>query len=268
MSARVASARSLSTSRFLASVLPGAKASPRAPAFIAPALATARTQLPTGAAYVHEPKIDGYRMQAHLHEGRVTLLSRNALAWTARLPTVAEDMARLPARALVLDGEVVSAAESGRVDFAQLQDDLKRKRYDRLCYYAFDLLHLDGFDVRGAPLMERKRLLRAFLPEANGRAPRVLYTDHFQDGAALYEAVCALGLEGVVSKRADAPYRSGRTESWVKVKCLRRERFVVVGFVPEGGGGIAKLRLARREGRELIYVGRVGTGTLSRSGER
>jgi bifunctional non-homologous end joining protein LigD len=199
-------------------------------------------------------------MQAHLQDGRVTLYSRNALHWTARLPTVADDVAQLPARALVLDGEVVSAADSGRANFAQLQDDLKHKRYDRLCYYAFDLLHLDGFDVRAAPLIERKRVLQAFLAEANGRAARVLYTEHFEDGAALYEAVCALGLEGVVSKRADAPYRSGRTESWLKTKCLRRERFVVVGFAPESGGGIAKLRLARRDGGALVYVGRVGTG--------
>lgn len=158
-------------------------------------------------------------------------------------------MARLPARALVLDGEIVCAVENGRADFNALQDDLKRKRYDRLAYYAFDLLHLDAFDVRCAPLIERKRTLQAFFAEANGRATRVLYVDHYEDGAALYEAVCALGLEGVVSKRSDAPYRSGRTESWLKVKCLRRERFVVIGFAPESGGGIAKLRLARQDGR-------------------
>jgi bifunctional non-homologous end joining protein LigD len=121
-------------------------------------------------------------MQAHLHDGRVTLLSRNALDWTARLPAIADDVARLPAGKLVLGGEVVSAAGSGRADFAQLQDDLKRKRYDRLCYFAFDPLHLDGFDVRGAPLIERKRVLQAFLAEANGRAARVLYVDHYEDG--------------------------------------------------------------------------------------
>ena len=144
--------------------------------------------------------------------------------------------------------------------FQRAGDDLKRGRRDRYAYYAFDLLHLDGFDLRAAPLIERKRVLEAFLAEANGNSPRILYCEHFQDGAALYEGVCALGLEGVVSKRADAPYRSGRTESWLKVKCLRRERFVVIGFAPEGGGGLAKLRLARRDGRDLIYVGRVGTG--------
>jgi bifunctional non-homologous end joining protein LigD len=114
-------------------------------------------------------------------------------------------VAHLPARALVLDGEIISAGDDGRADFNALQDDLKRKRHDRLAYYAFDLLHLDGFDVRAAPLIERKRVLEAFLAEANGRAPRVLYTEHFEDGVALYDAVCALGLEGVVSKRAGLP---------------------------------------------------------------
>jgi bifunctional non-homologous end joining protein LigD len=182
MSTRVASARRLSSSRFLARVLAAGKPSALPPRFIPPALATARTQLPTGSGYVHEAKLDGYRMQAHLHDGRVTLLSRNALDWTARLPAIADDVARLPAGKLVLGGEVVSAAGSGRADFAQLQDDLKRKRYDRLCYFAFDPLHLDGFDVRGAPLIERKRVLQAFLAEANGRAARVLYVDHYEDG--------------------------------------------------------------------------------------
>jgi bifunctional non-homologous end joining protein LigD len=165
----------------------------------------------------------------------------------------------------VLDGEIISAVEDCRADFNALQDDLKRGQHDRLAYYAFDLLHLDGFDLRSAPLIERKRVLQSFVAEANGRAPRVLYTDHFEDGAALYRAVCALGLEGVVSKRADAPYRSGRTEDWLKIKCLRRERFVVIGFAPEGGGGLAKLRLARREGSALVYVGRVGTGWSRKS---
>ena len=163
MSSRVASPRRLSSSRFLARVLAGAKASPQRATFIAPALATRRTTVPTDTGYLHEAKLDGYRIQVHLRDGRVTLYSRNALHWTQRLPSIAADAARLPARTLVLDGELVSAGENGQADFGQLQDDLKRKRYDRLAYYAFDLLHLDGFDVRGAPLIERKRILQAFL---------------------------------------------------------------------------------------------------------
>jgi ATP-dependent DNA ligase len=111
-----------------------------------------------------------------------------------------------------------------------------------------------------APLIERKRVLRSFLTEAESSAPGVIYSEHFDDGIDLYKRAFRMGLEGVVSKRADAPYRSGRTEAWVKVKCWKRDRFVVVGFVPDGAGGLAKLRLARREGRKLIYAGRVGTG--------
>jgi hypothetical protein len=128
----------------------------------------------------------------------------------------------------------------------------------RLVYYAFDLLHLDGFDTRAAPLIERKRVLRSFLTEAASSAPGVIYSEHFDDGADLYRRAFRMGLEGIVSKRADAPYRSGRTETWVKVKCWKRDRFVVVGFVPDGAGGLAKLRFARREGRALVYAGRVG----------
>ena len=199
-------------------------------------------------------------MQAHLHDGRVSLYTRSGLDWTTRFPTIAADVVRLPAGKLVIDGEVISADTTGRPNFGALQDDLKRRRYDRLIYYAFDLLHLDGFDTRAASLIERKRVLQSFLAEAETKTPRVLYSEHFVDGADLYARAIGMNLEGIVSKRADTPYRSGRSEQWIKVKSWKRERFLVVGFVPEGSGGLLKLRLARREGRALIYVGRVGTG--------
>ena len=127
-----------------------------------------------------------------------------------------------------------------------------------MVFYAFDLLHFDGFDTRAAPLIDRKRVLQSLLTEAS--VPGVIYSEHFDAGADLYARARRMKLEGVVSKRADAPYRSSRTEAWIKVECWNRDRFVVVGFVPDGAGGLAKLRLARREGRKLIYVGRVGTG--------
>jgi bifunctional non-homologous end joining protein LigD len=256
---RVAFARQRSSSRFLARVLPGAKPA-SFPGFIEPALATLRAKVPTGARFVHELKLDGYRVQAHLLDGRVTLYTRTGLGWTTRFPTIAADVARLPAGKLVIDGEVISADTTGHPNFGALQDDLKRGRYDRMIYYAFDLLHLDGFDTRAAPLIERKRVLQSFLVEADTTAPRVLYSEHFEDGADLYARAFGMSLEGIVSKRADAPYRSGRSEQWIKVKSLKRERFAVVGFVPEGSGGLLKLRLARREDDALVYVGRVGTG--------
>jgi bifunctional non-homologous end joining protein LigD len=242
---RVASVRQRSSSRFLARVLPGAKPA-SFPGFIEPALATLRAKVPAGARFVHELKLDGYRVQAHLLDGRVTLYTRTGLDWTTRFPTIAADVTRLPAGKLVIDGEVISADTTGRPNFGALQDDLKRGRYARMIYYAFDLLHLDGFDTRAA--------------EAGTTAPRVLYSEHFEDGTDLYARAIGMNLEGIVSKRADAPYRSGRGEQWIKVKSWKRERFAVVGFVPEGSGGLLKLRLARREGRELVYAGRVGTG--------
>jgi bifunctional non-homologous end joining protein LigD len=207
---------------------------------------------------VHELKLDGYRVQAHLRDGCVTLYTRSGLDWTSRFPAIAANVARLPASKLVIDGEVVSAGARGHPSFSALQDDLKRKRYDRMVYYAFDILHLDGFDTRVAPLIERKRVLQSFVSEAPSAL--ILYSEHFEDGPDLYARASAMALEGIVSKRADAPYRSGRGEQWIKVKCWKRDRFAAIGFVPEGSSGLLKLRLARREGRELIYVGRVGTG--------
>lgn len=255
----VAPARPRSTSRFVARVLPGAKPAPF-PGFIKPCLATLRDKVASARGFVHELKLDGYRIQAHLRDGHVTLYTRTGLDWTNRFPAIAADMGRLPAGKLVIDGEVISADARGRPDFSALQDDLKRGRQDRMVYYAFDLLHLDGFDTRAAPLIERKRVLQSFLTEAGASAPSVIYSEHFEDGADLYRRALGMGLEGIVSKRADAPYRSGRTEAWCKVKCWKSERFAVVGFAPEGTDGVLKLRLARREGGKLIYVGAVGTG--------
>jgi len=251
------SPRQRSSSRFLARVLPGAKSTPF-PNFIEPMLATLGSKVPSGPGYVHEVKLDGYRIQAHLNDGRVTLFTRSGLDWTKRFPTIAADIAHLPAGKIIIDGEVVSPDADGRPNFGALQDDLKQRRYDRMVYYAFDLLYLDGFNMRAAPLIERKRVLQEFL--AGAAVPGVIYSEHFDDGADLYRRAFRMGLEGIVSKRADASYRSGRTEAWIKVKCWNRDRFVVIGFVPDGAGGLAKLRLARREGRKLIYVGRVGTG--------
>ena len=258
---RVPSPRRRSASRFLARVLPGAEPAPF-PGFVAPALATSRTKVPSGGGYVHEAKLDGYRAQAHLFDGRVALYTRSGLDWTDRFPTIADGVARLPAGKLIMDGEIVSADASGRPDFSALQNDLKRGRHDRLVYYAFDLLHLDGFDTRAAPLIERKRVLQSFLAEAS--EPGIIYSAHFANGADLYARAIELELEGVVSKRSDAPYRSGRSEDWIKVKCPRRGRFVVIGFVP-GANGISALRLGRREGNELLYAGKVGAGFTRKS---
>jgi bifunctional non-homologous end joining protein LigD len=144
---------------------------------------------------------------------------------------------------------VVSADDEGRPNFSALQNDIKRKRYDRMVFYAFDLLYLDGFDTRAAPLVERKGVLQSLLSKVAATAPRILYSEHFQKGADLYARASAMGLEGIVSKGANAPYRSGRGGEWLKVKAWKRGRFAVIGFVPEGSGALLKScgsRAARR----------------------
>ena len=208
--------------RFIGRVIEGSRPG-KHPGFVEPALATLRTKPPTGAGYIHEIKFDGYRVQAHLRGGLAYLYTRSGLNWTKRFPTIAVAVAASPR--LILDGEVISANERGAANFSALQDDLSRSRYDRMAYYAFDILYLDGFDLRAAPLVERKRVLGGLLKEAGDIGPLFL-SDHFEDeGAMIFDKSCELGLEGIVSKLRNAPYRSGRTESWIKVKCLQVARY-------------------------------------------
>jgi bifunctional non-homologous end joining protein LigD len=228
------------------------------PKFIPPQLATLKQKVPAGAAWLHEAKFDGYRLQLHKRDNRVVIYTRSGLDWTNRFKPIAQDAAKLPIPSAIIDAEIISADAEGRASFSALQDDLKTGRTDRMVCYAFDLLYAHGVDLRASPLIERRHALTELLARAN--AQRIWLSDHFEDGAALFEHARAMGLEGIVSKRVDAPYRSGRGETWIKIKATRRDQFVVVGFAPEGPNGLAKLRLARRDGDRLIYVGRVGTG--------
>ncbi len=247
-----------SPARFSARMLPGAKPAPF-PGFIKPQLARSRDHVPRDDGWLHEIKFDGYRIQGHLIEGRPALITRNGHDWAHRMPALAEALARVPANHLIVDGEIVVPDSKGRSDHDALKEALGSSRQShRLLYYLFDLMHLDGFDLRAAPLIERKRVLTELIREVG---PPILYNDHMEEhGEAMFKNACALGLEGVISKRMDAPYRSGRGESWIKVKCVTRGTFIVVGFTPEGKGLVAALHLARKEGRELVYVGKVGTG--------
>jgi bifunctional non-homologous end joining protein LigD len=241
--------------RFIGRVIEGSKPG-KHPSFVKPALATLRTKPPTGAGYVHEIKFDGYRLQAHLRGGLPYLYTRSGLNWTKRFPTIAAAVSSIPATDLILDGEVISANERGAANFSALQDDLSRSRYDRMVYYAFDILYLDGFDLREAPLVERKRVLNGLLKEAGGLGP-LLFSDHFEeDGAMMFVKSCELGLEGIVSKMRDAPYRSGRTEKWIKTKCVQVARYEVIGYK----NGATSLYLGKRHGKDLVYVGKAGTG--------
>jgi bifunctional non-homologous end joining protein LigD len=145
-----------------------------------------------------------------------------------------------------------------RTDFSALQADLAADRQDRLLFYAFDLLYLDCYDLRRAPLLERKRLLRNLFDRTGLKAP-ALYSEHMNDGVAMFAGAERLNWEGIVSKRADAPYRSGGSDSWQKIKTSKRETFPIVGYVPDLGG-ITALHVARRDGKKLTSVGKVGTG--------
>jgi bifunctional non-homologous end joining protein LigD len=236
-------------------VIPGAKGG-RHPGFVEPQLAMLRDIAPKGDRYIHEIKFDGYRLQGHLRGGLASLFTRSGLNWTKRFPTIAQAMGLVPATELILDGEVISADEKGAANFSQLQDDLSRSRYDRMAYYAFDLLYLDGYDLRASPLIERKMLLKELL-EKGGDLGAIHFSEHFDtDGASLFKQACGLGLEGIVCKFKSAPYRSERNESWLKIKCIQTARYEVIGYKD----GATSLYLAKREGKDLIYVGKAGTG--------
>ena len=230
------------------------------PRFIAPQLATLADRPPESRNYVHEMKFDGYRMQAHLEGGKVKLLTRKALDWTDKFASVADALAELDARSAIIDGEIV-VENNGRSNFSSLQDALKHGRQNFI-YYAFDLMYLDGASLLEQPLTVRKAALKALLgPE--GRDGVARYSDHFEEtGSEMYAHACALELEGLISKLRDAPYRSERSDAWIKSKCGRNQEFVVVGYKDASSlkGAIGALVLGYYENGKLRYAGRSGTG--------
>ncbi len=238
----------------------GAKKAPM-PEFVEPMLATLMGTPAAGERWLHEIKFDGYRLQARIKDGRVTLRTRSGLDWTAKFGEgVVTALSRLPAREALIDGELVVENDGGASDFSALQADLSEGRTDRFLFYAFDLLYLDGFDLRATPLVKRKDLLEAIIGAGAGI---VRFSGHFDEsGALVLRHACRLGLEGVVSKLRDSPYRSGRGRSWIKSKCSARQEFVVAGFVPSATAreAIGSLVLGVYEQNALRYVGRVGTG--------
>lgn len=230
------------------------------PVGFAPQLATLRDRPPSGDQWLHEIKWDGYRLMADLVDGRARLRSRGGLDWTARFPDLAAAVQALAVADACLDGELVVLDGDGRADFAALQRHLEGAARARLHYIVFDLPGLAGVDLRDAGLQARKTLLAGLL--ADPPAP-LRYGDHLRgDGAALHRATAEHGVEGVVSKRADAPYRAGRGDDWIKTRHVRSEEFVVVGHTPPQGSrsGFGSLLLASQGGAGLRYMGRVGSG--------
>jgi bifunctional non-homologous end joining protein LigD len=231
------------------------------PGFVEPELATLRPAPPSGSRWVHEIKFDGYRLQAHVRGGEARLLTRSGLDWSERFGSaVPAALAALPVGEAILDGELVVETARGESDFGALQADLAEGRTDRFLFYAFDLLYLDGWDWRGAPLGERKARLEALLA---GCVPVLRYSEHFEEeGEIILRHACRLSLEGVVSKLAARPYRSGRSGDWVKSKCAERQEFVVAGYVPSttAPDAIGSLVLGQWDAGRLVHAGRVGTG--------
>ena len=230
------------------------------PAFVPPQLATLHDTATNDRSYVHEAKFDGYRLQARIDHGEVQLLTRKALDWTDKFQPVADALGELPVDTAIIDGEVV-VEEQGLSNFSALQDALKTGKAN-FVYYVFDLLYLDGEDVREESLLHRKRKL-AELAKNTDPNGIVRYSDHFEiSGSDMLAHACQMNLEGVISKRRDAPYRSGRSDDWIKSKCHAEQELIIVGYKDSTHlkGAIGALVLGYNEDGKIKYAGRSGTG--------
>ncbi len=226
-------------------------------------LATLVDAPPAGDEWLHEIKFDGYRLLGFLANGHVRLITRNGNDWTQKFPSIAASIAKLKAKTAVLDMEAVVLDHAGKSSFQAIQQALGEGG-ERLSIhaYVFDLLHLDGKDLRANALVARKRTLEELLKKSK-QDKFLHYSDHvIGKGDAMLAKSCALGLEGVVSKLADAPYTAGRQRSWLKSKCIKRQEFVIVGYTAAKAGprAIGALHLGYNQGGTLKYAGKVGTG--------
>jgi bifunctional non-homologous end joining protein LigD len=227
------------------------------PDFIAPQLCETLARPPSGTGWLHEIKFDGYRIQMRVLDGEATLKTRKGLDWTSKYPAIARAAVNLPDG--IIDGEICALDENGAPDFAALQAALSEGKTDALVYFAFDLLFEGGKDLRVLPLDERKARLKKLLIDA-GEDDRLRFVEHFETGGeAVLRSACRLSLEGIVSKRAGAPYVSGRTETWAKSKC-RAGHEVVIGAYATTNGKFRSLLVGVNRGEHFVYVGRVGTG--------
>jgi DNA ligase D len=241
------------------------KTSGKPPKFRALQLATLVDAVPTGNLWMHEIKFDGYRALVSVAGAKAVIHTRSGLDWTDKFAPLAAHIAALDLPPCLIDGEIIARGKSGNPDFSTLQAVLKRghgsqAETDALEFHAFDLLELDGEDLTAMPNIERKERLEALLPDPQ---PPIFVADHvIGAGEKLYEAMCAAGQEGIIAKRVDAPYRGRRTNNWVKVKCTRRQEFVIAGWAPSRAKGrpFSSLLLGQYEGETLVYRGKVGTG--------
>jgi bifunctional non-homologous end joining protein LigD len=237
------------------------------PKFIPPQLATQAGQPPGQSGWLHELKLDGYRIEARKSTacgGKVTvqLLTRTGLDWTRRMRSIAAEVAKLPAESAIVDGEVVVLSADGTTSFANLQASFREGVRHPLTYFVFDLLHLNGHNLRGLEFIQRKQILASLFAGTESETLRL--NEHIDsDGAKVFQNACDLHAEGIVSKRASSTYTSGRTSSWLKIKCGRQQEFVIGGFTLPSNGihGVGALLLGYYDNHgKLIYAGRTGTG--------
>lgn len=241
--------------------LTGARKRPM-PDFIAPQLATLVDEPPEGEEWLHELKFDGYRMLCHLSRGQVRFWSRNKKDWTDKFPNLVKTLKTFPATSAILDGEVVIVDKVGRSSFQDLQQSMRISGTAAFVFQIFDLIYLDGYDLTASPLVQRKRLLEELLGSIKGKTP-LHYSEHVEgSGEEFFRQACEYKIEGIISKLAQSPYQSTRNRNWLKVKCIKRQEFVIAGYTPSKKNfpGFGSLILGVHEKGKLIYSGRVGTG--------
>ena len=239
------------------------------PRFVSPQLATSAETPPKGDAWLHEIKFDGYRAIAAIGGGRARIFTRSGLDWTEKFGPLVQPLADLPCRSALVDGEAVVRDAEGRSDFGRLQDAIAEGNGD-IVYFAFDLLFHDGEDLRRLALIERKRRLAKLLEDQPPGGP-IFYSDHvIGHGGETFARACEMGLEGIVSKRAEAPYRSERSKSWLKTKCSKAQEVIVVGWQPSSvkNRPFSSLLVATRDEDHLTYRGKIGTGFGERDLDR
>jgi len=238
------------------------------PGFIAPQLAEDARSAPNGRNWVHELKLDGYRIQMHVHAGaqgkpaKVRLFTRKGLDWTTRMPALARAAAELEVESAILDGEIVVLDNSGRTSFSELQAAFQNGKDAAIVYFAFDLLHLNGRNLRELPLIQRKEILEKLLSQSDSNSA-LRFCEHLHArGDVVFAKASELGAEGIVSKLVSAPYTSGRGNTWLKRKAAIQQEFVIGGFTPvaKTGRGIGSLLLGYYDSGKLVYAGRCGTG--------
>ena len=224
------------------------------PGFVPPALATKIDKPPAGDRWLHEIKFDGYRVQLHIVNDDIKVFTRRGNDWTKRFRKVAADAYLINAKSAIIDGEIVVPAADGTTDFSVLQNELKGTS-DKIVMVAFDLLYLNGQDVRKLPLFERKALLQKLIAKT-----AIQFSESFElDGREMFKHACKTGLEGVVSKVRDSRYPTDRTNDWVKVTCAQRETLPIAGFALDGNKWDG-LYIGREQAGQLIYAGKVDHG--------